>query len=199
MKTTVLIFPQIFNSSSRSFSSFISVLRQPPAACSFYQSFKKLAFFIPKNVPHIFIFFENQRRKKRNFYSSSISNTWRKWRNSSVFKRKTRNCRKLGKVSFFISKREFWTFFLIRKKDWRLFFGKVRAEICGFSIFMFGGRIWTHNCQQSAKQWTAARSARNLLNPCGKSNQLIVHLNFAKNGWAKQKARSFQPFFYQTL
>ena len=166
----------------------------PPAACSFYQSFKISHFSFPKMLLIFFAFFENKRRKKRNFYSSSISNTWRKWRNSSIFKRKTRNCRELGKVSFLISKRGFWTFFLIRKKDGRLFFGKIRAEICGFSIFMFGGRIWTHNCQQSAKQWTAARSARNLLNPCGKSDQLIVHFNFAKmaeRSEAKSAKRSF--------
>jgi len=27
------------------------------------------------------------------------------------------------------------------------------------------------------------------VNPCGESDQLIVHLNFAKNGWAKRSKK----------
>jgi len=33
------------------------------------------------------------------------------------------------------------------------------------------------------------KKLRNYVNPCGESDQLIVHLNFAKNGLAKQSKK----------
>ena len=80
------------------------VFRKNPRGAFFFSEFQNLknSHFYSKNVSHFSIFsiFKNQRRKKRNFYFSAVSNTWRKWRNSSVFKRKTRKRGELGNVSF---------------------------------------------------------------------------------------------------